>query len=186
MTAPAEVARAATAAWLREWITGLGLCPFAGPALARGQVRTVVSEADELEGRLQDLARELQHLLEEDVPHRTTLLVLPEVDLPLEDFLHLAGLADALLEALGLVGRVQLVAFHPEQRFADGEPGDAAAFATRAPFPTLHLLLEEDVAEAIAEHPDPDGISADNSARLRHLGPALLARQLRSWQEGGP
>lgn len=185
MTVPAEVARAGTEAWLREWITGLGLCPFAGPALAQGHVRTVVSEAAGAEARLRDLARELQHLRAADSPHRTTLLVLPEPELPLADFLELAGLADALLAAIGLLGEVQLVAFHPEQHFASGDPDDAAAFATRAPFPTLHLLLEADVAEAVAAHPDPDGITVDNSRRLRELGPAVLAAQLRRWRAEG-
>jgi hypothetical protein len=38
----------------------------------------------------------------------------------------------------------------------------------------IHLLREEDVERAIAEHPDPEGIPAANIERLRALGAEAL------------
>ncbi len=180
----ARRALVATEGWLHGWIVGLGLCPFAGPALARRHLRIAVCEQQELEGRLQDFARELSSVMDPGHSHRTTLLVLDDPVLSLEDFLDLLSVADVLVADEGLEHMVQLVGFHPHQRYADGTSEDAAAYATRAPFPTLHILLEVDVAQAVEEHPDVSRIPDDNAVALEGLGASALARQLMAWRRG--
>ena len=84
---------------------------------------------------------------------------------------------------------IQLVLFHPSavhSTYGDGPP-DAADFSIRAPFPTVHLLREMDVLEAVRGYPNADRIPEVNKRRLRKLGiPACEATLSECLQQGGP
>ena len=162
-----ERARVATDTWLREFVIALDLCPFASPALLRGEVGIEVCPATALEAALGAIAQGAERVLDDESGPRTLLLVLPSGFTDLDDFLELVGIADLLLADLQLKDELQLVAFHPDQHFADAPLDDPAHAVTRAPFPTVHLLREDDVAEAVARHPDIDGLPARNAAKLR-------------------
>ena len=157
--------------WLERAVIGLNLCPFARGVHARGQVRWVVSAATSTDDILAELAQELT-LLDQSDPqqHDTTLLVLPDAlpdFLDFNDFLHVA---DAAVEALGLEGEIQVASFHPHYQFAGTGPGDIDNHTNRAPWPTLHLLREHSLAQAIDSHGDTDAIFTANIQRLRELG----------------
>lgn len=180
-----------TLRWLERVVVAEDLCPFAGRALRRGDVRIVVCDAVRepgIEGGLDRLAREAASLAATGTPDAvdvpTTLVVFaPDasgrtpVD-GLDDFLDLVAMAEALLSELGHDGVLQLASFHPRYAF-EGEPPDDPANATnRAPYPTLHLLRESAVGAAVERHPDPGSIPDRNVARLRAMGAAGVARLL--------
>ncbi len=162
---------AATRRWLERAVIGLNLCPFARAVVAKRQVRMVLSDASTPEALLEQLGEEL--LLLRDTPAEqidTTLLVHPDV---LQDFLDYNDFleqADALVEALGLEGVLQVASFHPQYQFADSGPDDIANFTNRSPHPTLHLLREDSIDRAVAACPDPDVIVERNIATLEQLG----------------
>ena len=162
---------AATERWLQRAVIGLNLCPFAKAVHVRGQVRFVLSEARTEAGLLEDLGAELLHLRDAPAAETdTTLLVHPWV---LGDFLAYNDFledADALVEALGLEGVLQVASFHPDYQFAGSAPGDIANFTNRSPYPTLHLLREDSVARAVAAFPDPDAIVGRNVETLERIG----------------
>jgi len=169
---PAPMVIAATRHWIETLVVGLGLCPFARPALERDLVRLVVVDALGAVDALQRLADEATALLGGDERDATALLLLPEGFGDFDDYLDLVALAEALLEDLGHVGELQIASFHPDYRFADEPPNDAANCTNRAPYPMLQLLQEESVSRAVDRHPDPDGIPTRNMERMRALGVA--------------
>ena len=89
------------------------------------------------------------------------------------------ALAQALLDAAGLEGLVQLASFHPDYLFA-GEPEDAAShYSNRAPYPLIHLLREDMLTRVLADGSDPGEIPTRNIATLEAIGVDELARRWR-------
>jgi uncharacterized protein len=160
-----------TQAWLDKAVIGLNLCPFAKAVQAKGQIRWVLSDATEPEALLETLMRELQFLANADAQAvETTLLVHPQVLQDFMDFNAFLGVADAVLDELGLQGELQIASFHPQYQFADTGPDDIGNYTNRAPHPTLHLLREDSIERAVASHPDTAGIYERNIQTLHDLG----------------
>ena len=162
---------AATRRWLERAVIGLNLCPFAKAVYARQQVRFVLSDASTPEALLAQLGEEL--VLLRDTPAGeidTTLLVHPQVLQEFLDYNDFLDQADALVEALGLEGVLQVASFHPQYQFAGSAPDDVGNFTNRSPYPTLHLLREDSVTRAVEAFPDPEAIVERNIATLQQLG----------------
>jgi hypothetical protein len=157
--------------WLERAVIGLNLCPFAKSVHVKGQVHYVVSHATEPQALLQDLRRELLALAESDPAQRdTTLLMLPHClhdFLDFNDFLHEA---DQALADLDLEGVLQIASFHPQFQFAGTAADDITNFTNRAPYPTLHLLRESSIDQAVAAFPDAETIFEKNMQTLEQLG----------------
>lgn len=167
----AEDPIAATRRWLQRAVIGLNLCPFAKAVVAKDQVRYVLSEAVTPAALLQQLADELQLLHGTDPAEvDTTLLVHPRVLADFMDYNDFLGEADALVEALGLAGEIQVASFHPDYRFAGTAADDPGNCSNRSPYPMLHLLREASVDRAVAAYPDPDVIVQRNIETLERLG----------------
>jgi hypothetical protein len=166
-----DEAIAATRAWLERAVIGLGLCPFAKAVHVKNQVRYVVSGARNTDALLDDLERELHTLADasaKDVD--TTLLIHPHV---LEDFLEyndFLELADGMVEELALEGVLQVASFHPQYQFEGTEPDDITNYTNRSPYPTLHLLREASVDQAVAAYPDAEQIFEKNIETMKRLG----------------
>ena len=169
-----------TQRWLEQVVIGLNLCPFAAAPQRSGRIRFTSTAADTWEGLLTTIVEEVLHLDScppEDVS--TTLLLTPEAG-SFDELLDLTAAASELLRELGLDTRYQLVAFHPDFRYADADPADPANLTNRSPCPLIHILREADVNRAVDTHPDIDAIPEDNAARLRALGTAAVrARWMR-------
>ena len=168
---PPETVIADTVRWLERAVIGLNLCPFAKGVHTKGQIHYVVSEATDARGLLEDLQRELEALAEISPAKRdTTLLMAPQC---LEDFLDFNDfleLVDELVEAMDLGGILQVASFHPRFQF-DGTVEDDVTNATnRAPYPTLHLLREDSIDQAVEAFPEAETIYERNMQVLGELG----------------
>ena len=168
---PPETVIADTVRWLERAAIGLNLCPFAKGVHTKGQIHYVVSEATDARGLLEDLQRELEALAEISPEKRdTTLLMAPQC---LEDFLDFNDfleLVDELVEAMDLGGILQVASFHPRFQF-DGTTEDDVTNATnRAPYPTLHLLREDSIDQAVEAFPEAETIYERNMQVLGELG----------------
>jgi hypothetical protein len=162
---------AATRAWLEKAVIGLNLCPFAKAVHLGNQIRYAVSDAQNPEVLLADLARELQTLAAGDPAEvETTLLIHPRVLEDFPDYNDFLDIADAAIEELGLTGTIQVASFHPQYRFADTEPDAIENYSNRSPYPMLHLLREESVERAVAAFPDAGRIPERNIDTLRRIG----------------
>lgn len=165
--------------WLERAVIGLNLCPFAKAVYARNQVRIVVSDASTERALLEELGEEMALL--RDTPAEqvdTTLLVHPQVLADFLDYNDFLDDADALVEAMGLDGVLQVASFHPRYQFAGTEPDDAENLTNRAPYPILHLLREDSVDRAVEAYPEPDSIIERNVETMRQLGPEGFSKLL--------
>ena len=170
---PDEVVIATTRDWVRRAVIGLNLCPFARAVEQRGQVRYVVSHATREDDLLADLRAELAHLA--NTPAEVdddTLLIHPGVLQEFFPFQQFLARANAAVRKAGLEGVIQIASFHPDYQFADTEPDDVTNCTNRAPYPTLHLLREASIAEAVEPYAAAESIYERNQGTLRALGKA--------------
>lgn len=161
--------------WLERTVIALNLCPFARAPWTRGEVRVAICDATgdsdaTMDAILDAVLDEASALLASDAQAITTLLVIPHALGDFEDYLDAAAMAEELLERAGAQGTLQLATFHPDYLFEGEDPTSPSHFTNRSPHPILHLLREADVSEAVASHPDPEGIPARNVAVLQELG----------------
>jgi hypothetical protein len=136
-------------------------------------VRYVLSTAANTDTLLADLGTQAKALV--DVPAEcleTTLLIHPHVLGDFGDYNAFLDEADALIEALGLRGTLQVASFHPDYCFAGARASDLGNATNRSPYPLLHLLREASVARAVAAIADPATVYAANLATLDRLGAA--------------
>ncbi|HLP98659.1 MAG TPA: DUF1415 domain-containing protein [Sideroxyarcus sp.] len=166
-----EEAIAATKLWLEKAVIGLNLCPFAKGVHVKGQIRYFVSAAQTPEELLADVQRELEVLAE--APRDkidTTLLIHPHVLTDFLDYNDFLEVVDALLEEIDLAGELQVASMHPQYQFADTEPDDITNFTNRSPYPTLHLIREDSIDEAVAAFPEAEQIFEKNIETMQKLG----------------
>ena len=174
----AEVERK-TLGWVKDFVVGLNLCPFARPLLASKALRLTVCEANDDEGvatALLDEVELIQKASESEVA--TTLVVFPNALQGFDDYLTFLDGAQQLIEEMDLLGVLQLASFHPDYQFA-GELIEAAShFTNRAPFPMIHLLREDMVTRALETYPNPEQIPERNIQKLEDLGRERLQQML--------
>ncbi len=160
-----------TRRWLTTAVIGLNLCPFAKSVHVKNQIRYKVSEAVEPEALLQDLIQELLLLRDTDPAEiDTTLLVHPQVLQDFMDFNDFLDVVDAALDELDLQGIIQVASFHPDYQFQGTEPDDIENYSNRSPYPTLHLIRESSIEQAVAAIPNAEDIYEANIATLQKLG----------------
>lgn len=172
----ADTVIAQTRCWLESVIIELNFCPFAKREFVRNSIRYQLSEAIDLATALQAVADELQ-CLDQQPQIETTLLIFPRGFDEFNDFLELIEMADQLIDQLGYRSTYQLAHFHPDYCFAGSSDEDAANYTNRSPWPTLHLLREASLQQAIDAYPDTSQIPDNNISKAREIGkPALQAR----------
>lgn len=160
-----------TRTWLTQAVIGLQLCPFAKAVHLKGQIRYVASTAQSAEELLTDLVSELRHLAQADPQvEETTLLIHPEVLNDFMDYNDFLDVADAALLELNLEGVLQIASFHPHYQFAGTEADAIENCTNRSPYPTLHLLRESSIEQAMKNFEGADEIVDRNIDTLQRLG----------------
>lgn len=167
----------ATESWVENTVIELNLCPFAKREFVKKRIRFMASHATSEHDLLNDLQAECALLLEsKDI--ETSLIIHPNVLQDFYDYNQFLSLAEALLQKLNIEGVLQIASFHPNYQFGGTEPDDAENYSNRSPFPTLHLLREESLDNAIDNYPDVDDIPNNNIKRLNTLGTDHLRNRL--------
>ncbi|MGC4062304.1 MAG: DUF1415 domain-containing protein [Aquabacterium sp.] len=160
-----------TRTWLTRAVIGLNLCPFAKAVHVKNQIRYKVSDATTPEALLQDLIDELALLRDADPGQiDTTLLVHPATLTDFLDYNDFLDVADAAIADMDLEGVVQIASFHPHYQFGGTGPDDIENCTNRSPYPTLHLLRESSLEQAVAAFPDAADIYEANIETLDKLG----------------
>ncbi|PKM23235.1 MAG: DUF1415 domain-containing protein [Gammaproteobacteria bacterium HGW-Gammaproteobacteria-14] len=174
-----DIANQLTRDWLEQWVIGMNLCPFARQPFEANRVRYVVSSASTTETLLEDLEMELQYM-ELDRSVETTLLSVTELLQDFLDYNDFLDLAETLLFESGREGIFQIASFHPHYQFADTAFGDAENYTNRSPLPVLHILREQSVEQAIAQHPNIEDVPKRNIEAMNQLGSQALAQSLKN------
>lgn len=155
--------------WVRTFIIGYNLCPFAKKAVQEQSLRMAVSVVQKKEQALEALMAEI-HLLDENPQIETTLLVFAQAFKDFFTYLDLVDLAEQLLHDLEYEGMYQLATFHPDYYFADTDPIDVSNYTNRSPYPMIHILREERVEKAIKAYGDTSSIPEKNIQTMEDLG----------------
>lgn len=168
---------AETQRWLERIVIGLSICPFAKSVFEAKSIRYESCTAASATELLTQLSAEFK-FLDANPETSTTLFIIPEGLESFEDYLDvLAAAGDKLVEG-GYEGTYQLASFHPDYVFDGTTADDASNLTNRAPYPTLHILREDEMEKAIATHPDPEKIPERNIQVCRELGHEGLRRLL--------
>ncbi|WP_267873501.1 DUF1415 domain-containing protein [Ferrimonas sediminicola] len=173
-----------TREWVERVIMKYNICPFARAEVERDSIRYAEIDATALPEALEAVIAEC-HYLDGHPEVETTLCVFTRGFASFDHYLELAELANGLLALQGYQGVYQLASFHPDYCF-DGEPEeDPANFTNRSPWPTLHLIREESMARALAQHDDPEGIPERNIRFARKRGAGFFLSRLASIRSDG-
>ena len=161
----------ATREWVVRAVIGLGLCPFAHAPHRDGRIRFVHTRVTTQSALADLLADELERLSQSSRDEiETTLIVHPGVLGDFLDYNDFLEVADAIVVEMELDGVIQVASFHPQYQFEETAPDDITNYTNRSPYPTLHLLREESVDEAVAMYPDTESIPTRNIATMKRLG----------------
>lgn len=165
--------------WVERVVVGLNLCPFAAPVLRKDALRIHIAHKAKTPQEAFAAALKELEILHDASPTKiaTTLIVYPQALHDFEVYLDVVAALEAGIEAAGLHVVFQIASFHPNYIFGDVEEDDQANFTNRSPFPTIHILREDDMEHAITHHPNTELIPEQNIARLR----AMSADELSSW-----
>jgi len=167
-----------TASWIKEFVIGHHLCPFAARPFQDKHIRYVLVEGTDIETLVETTFRECLFLKEspsEDV--ETTVIVHPKILEDFTDYIDTVAQMQEDLEQLDLDGIIQLATFHPEYQFEGTGLDDPENFTNRSPYPMIHLLREESVEKAIALHPDTAQIPEQNIMKMNQIGKERLTKQ---------
>jgi hypothetical protein len=176
---------AQTRCWLESVIIELNFCPFAKREFVRNSIRYQLSEAIDLSTALHSVNDELNYL-DQHSQSETTLLIFPRGFAEFNDFLELIEMADKLIDQLGYRSTYQLAHFHPNYCFAGSNDEDAANYTNRSPWPTLHLLRENSLQQAIERYPDTSQIPDNNIKKARQMGRQALQKRLQQCMDVDP
>lgn len=138
-----------------------------------------VSNSDDLETVTAEFMTLLQNVAEADseqIP--TALFVTPNVLNCFDEFWNWVGICDNLLFQMGYEGVLQLATFHPNYRFDGEDEDDMSHFTNRAPFPTLHIIREAEMEQALASISKPERIPERNRQHMRRLGQEGLLKAM--------
>ena len=156
-----------TSQWIQQIIIKHNFCPFAARVV--DHIDYQLASDPSPAGILSQLSL-LWEKLDQQPAIETSFLIFPQAFSNFYDYLEMLHLAEAHLAATGYEGIYQLASFHPQYCFAGSTEDDPANYTNRSPYPMFHLLREASLEQAIAHHPDPEGIPAQNIERAQTLG----------------
>jgi hypothetical protein len=165
--------------WLDSVVVGLNLCPFAGPVISNNGLYCEVSTAITEDQQLAAVLKQLDSLQQTDASEiETSLLIFTEGLRSFDEFWELVGIAEDLLEQVGLAGIIQIASFHPDYVFDGVAEDDVSHYTNRSPYPMLHFIREAQMSRALQDYPDPQGIPERNIQCLQQLGKKQLLQTL--------
>lgn len=157
----------------REWVSSVivkfNFCPFARKEVENNCIHYQTSTATRADDAVMEMLEQCNELDQQQM-RETTLLIFEQGFSDFDEFLDLVDLAHALLVAQGFEGKYQIANFHPDYVFADSDDTDAANYTNRAPYPTLHLIREASMSEALENYNEPESIPEHNISLARRKG----------------
>lgn len=170
--------------WVREFVIGLNLCPFAKAAYSFDRIRYSLYETDDVQAFAESLLHELLFLLDEpEESVETTIMVHPNVLNDFHDYLDFLDWAQDILKESKLEGIIQIASFHPNYQFDGTEMTDVENYSNRSPYPMLHLLRESSVTKAVSRYEDAEAIPDQNMELLRKLGIENIQERLKKIED---
>ena len=134
-----------TLRWVRHVVVGLNLCPFAEKPMREKKLSIkIVHDEDQI------LPVSLEEMMRLAESSGTALIVCPECHSDdFVSFLVVEHQVQELIARNNLEGIIQVAPFHPLFRFEGSKESDPDNYTNRSPYPTFHILREEEVTNAV-------------------------------------
>lgn len=168
-----------TKTWVNKVIVKYNLCPFARKEVEKGSLRYIETAQHHADDVLSVLLREFYYL-DSHSEVETTLFIIPQGFEGFYFFLDLVDRANELIGTQGYEGIYQLANFHPDYCFEGQGQSESSNYTNRSPYPTLHIIRESTMEEAIANYPDVDAIPSRNIIFCKKKGNQFFADLLAS------
>lgn len=157
-------------AWVKEFIVGMNICPFAKDPFDRNQIQYLESKAIKQDELLADFINCIEQLNESE-HHTTSLLIYSKCDMDFLDFNDFAGILEDGLAEINLSEQYQIVVFHPGFYFGDTSKHSPANYVNRSPYPMIHILNRSDVQNALKNFEQAEQISYLNEKKIQNMTP---------------
>jgi hypothetical protein len=165
-----DVIKATVHRWVDQWVVTQGLCPWANTVNRDNKLKVIVQTLPSRPGLTLLLQEEWQDMMNIDTLTESTLVVVPNLT-DFDDFLDYVDVAEGLLRKKRWNNDIQIATFHPKYQFQGNNPSDVSNYTNRSPYPILHLLKVQQVAEAIARvNGNTEFVWNNNIRRMNSLG----------------
>ena len=155
-----------TRSWIKNFVVGLNLCPFAKAPLEDNKVKFLVG----LENHPIPIFNSLFEMsieLRTSKKYKTAFLILPNISCSFPEFYDLSTTMEELL--LKEQCKVRLIAFHPSFTYDSTDVNDTTNATNRSPYPMIHILIQDDLAKVKTSDTDVDMITENNKAVLNKM-----------------
>jgi hypothetical protein len=169
----------ATRKWVEQIVVGLNLCPWARAALDDNLVNIKASKAENVDDLVEEIKNELVRLAS-PACKETSIIVTETLLEDFDDYMDAVDRVESAIEELDLDGVLQLASFHPSYQFAGTKMTDAENWTNRSPFPSFHILKEDEVEKALQGYSQPEQVYERNIRLMKEKGFASMAALLRS------
>ncbi len=169
--------------WVEKFVIAYTLCPFARAPYEAGRIKFLEISETNTEAILEAFWKEVEIMDNADATEiSNSILVVPALSDSFEQYLDVFHMASELLEMQHKAGKFQLASFHPAYRFEGTTDSDPTNYTNRSPLPAIHILRVDEVANAIASHPDIDLVPVENQAKMKELGEEQLKEILKEFK----
>lgn len=162
-----------TKQWITDVVIGCNFCPFASKVVRDKKVHYRLESTETLSICLEAFLQECERL-DQHEEIETTLIIMPNSFHSFANYLSFVALTEKLLRKHNYEGVYQVASFHPEYCFAGEDINDAANYTNRSPYPMLHILREESIAQAIKNYGNAHEITQRNVNFAREKGEAYM------------
>ena len=165
-----------TKLWVKEFIIGHNICPFAAKPFEEGRISwEVLNEAAEFTKVLQAA---IEKFVNEDWDSFSTcFLVMPFLQ-NFDDLVEVFYIIQEIAEDINVSEKLQYVAFHPKSHYGDIEEDEPVNFANRSPFAMVQILKVLEIESLNITDEFKDEFLQKNEDLLTEIGVEELSRNL--------
>ena len=154
---------ARTKNWISDFIIAHNICPFAKDPFELNRIGYHLSSNTEIERMMQEFADfAIDNSSRSKDELSNAFFIFGEWNPNFDEFLYFYYMCEELINNIEILNIFQLVPFHPAFVYEGEDNEDPVNLTNRSPYPMLHLLRVDEVADAIRSHPDTNKISEKN------------------------
>ena len=166
--------------WLKNYVIGLNLCPFAAHPFQKNLVEISATNSSDKKEIFDLFIESCRLLINSDSNSLSTiLLAFPKGLNDFHNYLDYLHTFNEMLNETELDEHIQLASFHPEYQFDGTDKNDISNYTNRAPYPIIQLLRVAEVERAIENYGDTNKIYEENIKKMKTLKPSELEAMTR-------
>lgn len=159
-----------TIQWIDKFVIRHNLCPFAKEPHKNGLIHYEASTGHLTEELLQEAFDQILQLDSwSPAECSTSFFIINSTPVSFMQLLQYIDLLETLMEDFNLIGRFQLVPFHPEFEFQGAGRDAISNRVNQSPYPMMHILRSSQVEDATSSHKSDTEITRKNDLTLGRI-----------------